>query len=81
MESVPGHALKDAGAAYGRLHCKEIVCLAMGPRRIAQGGGGHAICECGERSPHLESNRERRSWHREHKAEAAAGQPVTAGTE
>lgn len=67
MESVPGHAQVAAGAAHGKKGCREVVCLAMGDRRIAQGGGGHGVCECGERSPHVLSNRERRTWHREHK--------------
>ena len=37
---------------------------------------GHARCTCGAESPHLTSQGKRRQWHRDHKAEIAAGQAV-----
>lgn len=36
------------------------------------GGPGRAACRCGALSPVLPSANQRKAWHREHKAQAAA---------
>lgn len=82
MISVPGHRLMEQGAAYGGKACPEVVCVAYGRQRLqgdARLAGGHALCECGEQSPHLGSSRERREWHRGHKRRLVDGPIPQAG--
>lgn len=70
MVVVRGHRLHEQGAAYGARGCPETNCVVSGNGRLqgkAREGGGHARCECGESSEHLQSSRERREWHRKHK--------------
>ena len=70
MIVVKGHSLTDKGAAFRLPGCPEVACVATSRRRLV--GSGHGWCSCGELSPHLTSNRERRSWHRAHKSQIAA---------
>lgn len=62
---VRGHALRDEGAPYDE-HGRPRQTADGG---VQHGGTGHALCECGQLSPLLASDRERKSWHRGHKAE------------
>jgi hypothetical protein len=68
---IAGHGLVAAGASHGMLQCTHLICRMVGHgARVTEGmqdRGGHGFCECGEGSPHLFSNRERRQWHRQHK--------------
>jgi hypothetical protein len=71
---LPGHALHWEGgphAAPGSACCPDLLDR---PYRIgtAGTGDGHALCQCGETSPHLTTNRARKQWHREHKAAVRA---------
>jgi hypothetical protein len=60
---VPGHGLRAEGRpcepdGYGR-----------GGYVLRRGFLGRALCECGERSPDLDSNAARKRWHVQHKEE------------
>jgi hypothetical protein len=59
---LPGHGLFREGKPF------RVVGDATGEwLDIAGGHTGRARCSCGERSPILESDAERKRWHREHK--------------
>lgn len=75
MTGLTGHRLADDGAGHrSRGACLYAPCdsgVYPGARMRGFDGqtfGGHAQCQCGQESPHLFSNRERRGWHRQHKA-------------
>jgi hypothetical protein len=55
---VPGHTAIDQGTARDRDGIPQI-----------GGGFGYTFCECGLRSPKLDCNYARASWHRDHKRE------------
>lgn len=59
--SIKGHALQDEGAAYVVNERQQIV-------RARYGSYGRGLCECGEMSDMLDSGRQRKQWHRDHKA-------------
>lgn len=70
---LKGHALRSEGAAFYRPACTKLDCFehrkhcsSTGPQRM-EAGGGHALCECGEQSEHLNSKGQRKRWHAEHK--------------
>lgn len=73
---VPGHGLLGNGAAYAASRCMEDDCLVFYHERVSQPGTtsgiGHAGCECGARGPHVSSQRARRRWYDEHRAELLA---------
>lgn len=61
---VRGHGLKDAGRPHD----------ATGKRSVTNfglhfDGVGRGLCGCGELSPELTSNYQRKNWHRTHKTE------------
>lgn len=68
---LAGHTLLREGRAYHVDGCRE--CLPSSYRDLdyggyqAQGWGGHARCSCGDASPCLDSNSERKRWHAQHK--------------
>jgi len=69
------HLLEDAGAAFAHPTCVRDDCLVFYRSRLSPvgsaAGDGHAVCSCGERSPHLSTYRARKRWHNAHKAEMA----------
>ena len=84
----PGHGLRAHGEAYLAVDCYEDRCNnnintttheQNGPDDDSIRGRGHAVCRCGALSPHLDSGRQRRRWHRRHKARVMLGQPEPAG--
>lgn len=58
------HRLRNNGAPFG----PDGTLANDDPK--ATGGAGRAGCTCGEYSEDLQSGGERRSWHKEHKAQA-----------
>jgi hypothetical protein len=58
--NLPGHALRSEGAAYERGDETAWV-------KVRSSWTGVALCECGETSLVLESNRKRKAWHGQHK--------------
>jgi len=72
---MTGHGLQDEGAAYSSIHCTEGPCKKqVTVKRLTPGGTGgegHALCECGELSGHLETGNARDRWHKGHKTELA----------
>lgn len=67
---VPGHGLRGEGAAHVYNVRGEIV-REYGFSGV--GGLGRALCECGVTSPLLPSAGQRKSWHRDHKADITSG--------
>jgi hypothetical protein len=61
--NLPGHALRSEGAAYERNRDGDLARVHWN----RTGGTGMAVCECGETSLVLESNRKRKAWHGRHK--------------
>jgi len=53
---VPGHSMTGQGKVLDK--------AGFWPTREKVGS---TQCECGERSPELDSNMKRRAWHRQHK--------------
>lgn len=73
---LKGHALRREGAAFSKPDCTLVDCFQHRKRNIEDdkpslmnAGGGHALCECGEQSDHLNSKNQRKRWHAEHKDE------------
>ena len=58
--AIRGHALRSEGHAYERSDEEPW-------RRTWGSWTGVGLCECGETSTVLESNRARRAWHVQHK--------------
>lgn len=63
MKRIPGHALQHEGAAHVVNERQQVVRV-----RHRYGRG---LCECGELSGMLDSGRQRKQWHRDHKASLA----------
>lgn len=55
---LAGHGLVAEGRVW-----------VVGSGRAPQNGEGRGVCGCGAESPMLGSTRQRRQWHREHKAD------------
>ena len=76
---LKGHALRREGAAFSRPRCTLHECFEHRkhhpdddqPQHM-QAGAGHALCECGEQSEHLNSKGQRKRWHTAHKDEIRA---------
>jgi hypothetical protein len=60
MRRIVGHGLHRQGDPV----------LDTDPR--LPGWSGRALCNCGAQSPILTSNRQRKAWHRRHKADVLA---------
>jgi hypothetical protein len=81
--TVPGHGLRAGGEPYLVGDCYLDRCSTNvrgtvhqengGVRSVA--GVGHAVCQCGVLSPHVNYGRDRRAWHRQHKARVILGYP------
>ena len=67
--AIRGHALRSEGKAYERGDEQRWVRVSYGR---AYQHLGVALCECGETSERLDSDAERKRWHRQHK-EAVRG--------
>lgn len=57
------HSIVDAGAPYAETGV-----------RNHYDSQGHGKCSCGKQSPWLDSNAQRKAWHRQHKLEALESQ-------
>ena len=70
---IEGHGFLDNGAAFGEPSCMEDDCIVFYRTRISAPGTtrgyGHAGCQCGARGPHVSTQRARRAWYEEHRAE------------
>ena len=69
---VRGHGLKHEGRPHtldGRRSERDYGLRFDGP--------GRGLCGCGELSPELTSNYQRKAWHRIHKAEITQNASIT----
>lgn len=73
---LPGHALVGQGAPYG-LGLNNTVQLI---RSHTTAGPGRGLCSCGDLSLELPTATRRKAWHRQHKADVAAGLPRNPNT-
>jgi len=80
---VVGHSLRAHGEPYLAVDCYSDRCSTNlrgtthqenSPTVDSVRGRGHAVCECGVLSPHLDAGSDRRRWHRHHKARVILGQ-------
>jgi hypothetical protein len=73
MSRVPGHALRGEGAAHN----------ADGKRiwPPVKGQLGHGRCQCGELSPAVLTNAQRKRWHADHKKQIQFGRALSTITE
>lgn len=84
---IAGHALRAGGQGFLPVDCYTGRCATnlRGTTHEANrtgesvGGPGHGLCSCGALSPHLANGRQRRRWHRRHKARVLLGQPEPEG--
>ena len=69
---LSGHGLRKEGKPYVLGLCR--LCMTessliwsdeYGGR--TRSGEGHGLCSCGVMSPHMESDNQRRRWHKDHK--------------
>lgn len=76
------HMLEGAGAAYADPRCMKGDCLVFTRQRLSPEGSvkgeGHALCTCGERSPHLMTYQARKRWMAEHRAATAEREAAVA---
>lgn len=63
MARLSGHGLAYEGNAY--------TSPGVWSRELA--GPGMGLCECGTYSPVIKNRARRKAWHRDHKADIAAG--------
>lgn len=65
------HMLEGSGAAYADPRCMRGDCLVFHRQRLSPEGSvkgeGHALCSCGERSPHIMTYQGRKHWMAEHR--------------
>lgn len=83
-----GHGLRARGEAYLASDCAVGRCSTNIGHTVRQENGtnyastrgiGHAVCRCGVLSPHLTAAKDRKAWHREHKARVVLGLPEPDG--
>lgn len=78
MSRVSGHSLRKEGRPYALDLCRECRedVADNGTWRDEHGNrswsaSGHALCSCGEMSPHFTADRPRKAWHSAHKIAVA----------
>lgn len=70
---LPGHGLQSEGKPYERGGDEQDPWVRVGFGPHPGSHIGVALCSCGEASPVLESDGQRKRWHREHKNQVRAG--------
>lgn len=71
---LKGHALRGEGRPFSNPTCVQEACEKHRRRNpdddrasAMLDRSGHALCECGDKSEHLESHGARKTWHKAHK--------------